>query len=692
MGRHIITSAWWFGLIALSLCLVNPAAAQVDQQRAEAYFKEAATICQRDGGRLWGVSLCGPMVFVDARTRTVATNQPRPTADMPRVLGFANAPVEWGGSRWAGYIWDFTTSLDPRSRAEFMLHELFHRIQPDLGLITLSGQNAHLDTIEGRIWLRLEWRALARALGQSGEDRKRALSDAAAFRLKRRSQFANAAESERVEEIREGLAQYTGIVATAATRPEAVASTIGHLAGAEAHETFLQQSYTTGTAYAVLLDDASPDWRRRVRSDSDLGQMLMAALEFRPAADAVEASARYGGAEIRAAEKTRDEQHRTRILELRNRFVDSPGLLVPSGGGGTFNAVGATPIPGVGTVFVLPYRQRGDWGTLEATKGVLVNEDGTRRLPGPVRIEGANVTGDGWTVTVAPGWTVREGARRGVYEVVPRGIGAVPAPVRQPSVTRDVVYGHKDGLALTFDVHRPAQPNGAGVIAIVSGGWQSSVEMSRAIVDDYLSPLLNKKGFTVFAVRHGSSPRYPMSAIVADMRRSVRFIRQHAGEYGVEPNRIGVYGGSAGGQLALLLGTTADSGDPSATDAVLRESSRVAAVVAFFPPTDLSRFGTERIRRAFAAMRLTDAEAAEYSPIRFVSPGAAPSLIVHGDADTSVPIVEGETMHAALAKAGASASFIRIEGAGHGFASADLERVNAAMVQWFEQHLRGAAK
>src|SRR5213595_3509285 len=87
-------------------------------------------------------------------------------------------------------------------------------------------------------------------------------------------------------------------------------------------------------------------------------------------------------------------------------------------------------------------------------------------------------------------------------------IGEAQTPARQPSVTTDVVYGHKDGLALTFDVHRPAQPNGAGVISIVSGGWQSSVEMSRLIADGYLSPLLNEKGFTVFAVRHGSSPRY----------------------------------------------------------------------------------------------------------------------------------------------------------------------------------------
>jgi len=277
-----------------------------------------------------------------------------------------------------------------------------------------------------------------------------------------------------------------------------------------------------------------------------------------------------------------------------------------------------------------------------------------------------------------------------VSSATARGTGAVPAPERRPSVTTDVVYGHKDGLALTFDVHRPAQPNGAGVISIVSGGYQSSVEMGRLMAGGY--PPLTDKGFTVFAVRHGSSPRYPMSAIVADTRRAVRFIRQHAREYGVDADRIGVFGSSAGGQLALLLGTTADSGDASASDTVLRESSRVAAVVAYFPPTDLTRWGTPMIRQAFPAMRLTETEAAEYSPIRFVSPGAAPSLIVHGDADTTVPMVEGETMHAALTKAGVPASFIRIEGAGHGFEGADLGRANAAMVRWFERHLGSAAK
>ena len=91
--------------------------------------------------------------------------------------------------------------------------------------------------------------------------------------------------------------------------------------------------------------------------------------------------------------------------------------------------------------------------------------------------------------------------------------------------------------------------------------------------------------------------------------------------------------------------------------------------------------------------RKSDAEAdCKHSEDFTVLGGAAPSLIVHGDADTTAPVVEGETMHGALTKAGVPASFIRIEGAGHGFEGADLERANAAMVQWFERHLGSAAK
>ena len=175
-----------------------------------------------------------------------------------------------------------------------------------------------------------------------------------------------------------------------------------------------------------------------------------------------------------------------------------------------------------------------------------------------------------------------------------------------------------------------------------------------------------------------------MSSIVADMRRSVRFIRQHAEEYGVDPNRIGVFGGSAGGQLALLLGTTGDSGNPSASDPVLRESSRVAAVVANFPATDLARWASSsRSSTLRRPKRRVLTHSLRLVPVGSVADRARRRR--HGRPDGP-----GETMYAALTKAGVPASFIRIKGAGHGFEGADpadLERANAAMVQWFEQHL-----
>lgn len=88
-----------------------PAAAQVDEQRAQEYFKEIQVLCERDGGRLWGVSLCGPTVIADLKTQTLATSQPAPDGPRPRLLGIVNAPLEWGGTMWVAYVWDFVASL-----------------------------------------------------------------------------------------------------------------------------------------------------------------------------------------------------------------------------------------------------------------------------------------------------------------------------------------------------------------------------------------------------------------------------------------------------------------------------------------------------------------------------------------------------------------------------------------------------
>ena len=122
-------------------------------------------------------------------------------------------------------------------------------------------------------------------------------------------------------------------------------------------------------------------------------------------------------------------------------------------------------------------------------------------------------------------------------------------------ITPDVVYGHKHGMALTMDVYRPWQGNEIGVLFMVSGGWHSAWAPPKKTMALF-KPLLDK-GFTVMAVRHGSSPKYIVPEIVQDVRRSVRFVRFNAKKLHVDPNRLGVCGFSAGGHLSLVLGMMA---------------------------------------------------------------------------------------------------------------------------------------
>jgi hypothetical protein len=301
-----------------------------------------------------------------------------------------------------------------------MLHEMFHGVQPRLGLTVGNLENEQLDALEGRYWLLLEWRALARALGTSGALRNAAVRDALAFRQARRRIYPAAAVNERALEIGEGIASHAGTVLAASSRAEASANALAILTGVQGGESFVRTfAYVSGPAYGLLLDEASPGWHRALRASDDLGLLLMNALGIQPANEAAGAAAGYGGGELRAAEEQREQLRQSRINELRLRFVDGPVLVIPGGGSGMSDSRGATVIPGSGTVYFHLYRASGDWGTLEARNGVLLGSDGrSRRVPAPVRRDDGTFSGDGWTFSPAPGWTVREGARRGDYEVV----------------------------------------------------------------------------------------------------------------------------------------------------------------------------------------------------------------------------------------------------------------------------------
>jgi hypothetical protein len=415
-------SGRWTAILACVLFGYAPAAvAQVDQQRAQQYFDDVQAVCEREGKRLWGMSMCGPMVIADLRTQTIATSQPAPEGPRPRVLGILNGPLQWGGVTWAAYMWDSLINATPRHAKAILLHELFHGVvQPKLGLQASELLNEHLDAMDGRYWMRLEWRALARALRESGAGRTAAIRDTLAFRQARHGRYPGSAEHERALEINEGIASYTGTAAAADSPADAIATTLENLAGAETGESFVRTfAYTTGPAYGLLLDASSRDWRQRIRHTDDFAALLANAFAVRPAPDAAASAIRYGGAGIRAAEAQRERERQDRLAALRRQFVDGPVLVIRGGGSGMFNSMGAVAIPDVGTVFFGPYRSTTDSGTLEAEKGVLLESSGNvRRVPAPVRKDDTTVVGDGWTFTAQPGWVIRDGPRRGDYEVV----------------------------------------------------------------------------------------------------------------------------------------------------------------------------------------------------------------------------------------------------------------------------------
>ena len=273
----------------------------------------------------------------------------------------------------------------------------------------------------------------------------------------------------------------------------------------------------------------------------------------------------------------------------------------------------------------------------------------------------------------------------------------------------DIVYGRKFGMALTMDVFTPkANANGAAVVWVVSGGWFSAHE---SIGPGFIAELL-KRGYTVFAVVHGSQPRFTIPEIVKDMNRAVRFIRYHANDYHIDPNRIGITGASAGGHLSLMQGTAGDTGAKDAKDPIDQASSRVQAVGCFFPPTDFLNYGKpgeiaigcgvlkgfkppfdfhEQDPNTKTFVRITDLGkileiGRQISPLYHASSDDPPTLIIHGDADLLVPIQQAEIILDKLKSSGVETKLVVRKGAQHGWP--DLLKDTLIIADWFDAHLK----
>lgn len=426
--------------VALFACLLpcaRTARAQggpIDAGVAAQYFREARAACERDGGRLWGVLTCGPVLFVDVQTRAVVANQADREGQLakegdvfvgklPARQPVANAAVEWAGVKWAMIVWSFLTK-DEFQRVKLMTHESFHRVQGELKFPVAAAGNNHLDTEAGRVWLQLEWKALRRALVSEGKARRRAVEDALVFRHHRRALFPKAADTERALEMHEGLAEYTGFKLSAKTDQELVEHLTKQIEQGATRPSFVGSfAYSSGPAYGVLLDAARADWRKGLTPHDDLGELLRSALKLKLPNDlkarADRQSADYDGAALKVAEAEREAARQKRVAEYRARLVEGPTLLIAltEQRRVSINTTNVVPLEGVGTVYPTA-NVTDEWGLLEVTGGALmIHGPGGRviqiHLSAPADPAARPLKGDGWTLQLNPGWTLTPGTRNG---------------------------------------------------------------------------------------------------------------------------------------------------------------------------------------------------------------------------------------------------------------------------------------
>lgn len=273
---------------------------------------------------------------------------------------------------------------------------------------------------------------------------------------------------------------------------------------------------------------------------------------------------------------------------------------------------------------------------------------------------------------------------------------AAPAGAEESAVAAaDVVYGHKDGLALTMDVFGPrAESNRAGILFVVSGGW-----VSRWMPPESMEPWFRHyldRGYTVFAVRHGSSPRYGIRDAFDDVGKAARFLRREASRWDVDPKRLGATGMSAGGHLALMLGTESAEESETAEPRGAASGSLVDAVVALVPPTDLTVVVWEAPEslpayRNFPALDLGLGPARDLSPLHRVSGSTAPCLVIMGERDELVPATHGQWIAERFREKKVPHRLVVLSGAGHGLEGADHQkRWRRESVDWFDEHLTEA--
>lgn len=423
-------------LIAVSFLLIHSVKGQkqpVANDSISVYFDEIKTAAKNNAG-LWNKDLYGPIMLVDPKTRAIFANEKDTEAllkpegtiysgILPDHINIANTALNWSGKRWAMIM--LPLPQNKQNRITLLAHESFHSIQPSLGFTFNNAENNHLDQKEGRIYLRLELEALKKAILSSSEkELKEHLTNALIFRKYRHSLYSNSALTENGLELNEGMAEFTGITVSGRNKMQTAAVLANGIDRFFKNPTFVRSfAYYTTPVYGYLLYHKHQDWNKKITAKTDLTEYFIKEFAVNLPADlkktADKVSDHYHGKTVIEEEIRREEKRKKLIAEYKARFIDNPHFeLRFEKMNVSFDPRNIMPVEDQGTVYP-NIRVTDLWGILTVENGALMSPNWDKiSITNPVTTEGKKVSGDGWTLELNNGYTIKKDEVSGNYKLI----------------------------------------------------------------------------------------------------------------------------------------------------------------------------------------------------------------------------------------------------------------------------------
>jgi hypothetical protein len=392
----------------------------IHSEKAISIFNEYQKICHLDNGKMWGISLHGPLMFVDRESRSIVANMQDESGmlekqnaifqgRLPDRYGIANTTFTWNEQQWTMIMWP--VSHNTFERNQLIFHEAFHSAQIMLGINLPNAENPHLDKKEGRIWLQLEWMALLNALNIPVDNTF--IQDALVFRQFRRSIFADSDSTENALELLEGIPEYTGIKLSGRDSLETSIYFSEMVKTARTRSSFFRTfPYTSGPLYCFLIERKDPEWRSNFLEIKDLGDYLKEVhsipIPLDLHSEAKKRAKKYEIDDLLELESKREEEITEKKKSIISTFIDGSILILPiKNPNMEFSPLNMMAIDDKGT-FYQTFRVTDAWGILEAENGIFIPKDWSAIHISTIEIkqEGSFISGKGWKLNLKDDWRI----------------------------------------------------------------------------------------------------------------------------------------------------------------------------------------------------------------------------------------------------------------------------------------------